>query len=108
MTQVVELGSTYLSVAQVLALTSLELGYVLQRQPFYLATLAEGTENLTLGIGGVAKIAQHHNQPLSSGGLEDTRGHHLCLCTGSGDQAGSHTAVVAVTTSECELTPPHS
>lgn len=93
MTQVVELGSTYLSVAQVLALTSLELGYVLQRQPFYLATLAEGTENLTLGIGGVAKIAQHHNQPLSSGGLEDTRGHHTPSAQGQETKQG-HTLLL--------------
>lgn len=77
MTQAVVLGSVHLSIGQVHALTSLEPGYAWTRQPFYLATLAEETENLTLGTWGDAKAVQPHNQPLSSGGLGDTRGHHL-------------------------------
>lgn len=57
MTQSVELGSAHLSTAQVHALTSLRPGYAWPRQPFYLATLAEETENLTLGTGGAAKAS---------------------------------------------------
>lgn len=57
MTQAVELGSAHLSIAQVHALTSLGPGYARPRQPFYLATLAEETENLILGTERAAKTA---------------------------------------------------
>lgn len=52
MTQAVELGFAHLSIAQVRALTSLGPGYARPREPFYVTTLAEETENLTIGMGG--------------------------------------------------------